>query len=606
MLIAVIWSLLLVSRSSAEILVGIDSADGALVSFDSATPGTIIGRQAVSGLPAGGVLRGIDRRPSDGQLYGVALLSGGTSCQLFAINFVTGAAVASGASFSCASNVADGDFETSGGVERFRLMFDTQNIRVDPDTGAATVQTAASFSAGDPNAGAMPNLRAVAHDGTTLYAIESGLDVLVTVSPPSLGQLTTIGAAGVNLNDASFDVSTTGTAFLASAQSGSVVLFTVNLGTGAMTSLGSIGSGSLTNLLGLTTTPAPLTPAPLTPMPPPPFVCAEPSIAPITLGCNAPNTITLDIPDGIENKAVCITFAAPVRTQTNAACEIVSTVLGGVFALLPEKANLVQQYDSCTFAVDGDGSVTELDVKQGRTTVSALVLLGAGECGVSQRLTIDDGSATRKRVPASTIVQSLILVSSIGSARADPHLVGANGVKYEFFGAADANYTLVSTPQYEVTMQLLAHGPKNHFMTRIGVLFRRQTMLITTAHFTPALVANFNRQLAEEGGHAMLSGKFKIRLELCPGHIVLVSQMHSAQRWLARLNNGHSINYLNVELIVPGCHDSFGGVLGQTYKCKFEFGMEKFAFDRSTEESFRIPTLFTPTGQFSSDAKCNA
>lgn len=609
--------ILCVARASAELLVGINADNGHLVTFDSATPASITS-QAVSGLPTGAELRGIDRRPLNGQIYGLVLLSGGTTCQLFTINVDSAVVAASGAAFACSSTVTDGDFDPK--TDQFRFMSGTQNVHVNPDIGVATVDTSAAFAAGDLNAGAEPNVRAIAYTNnfhgastTSLYAIESNEDVLALVATPNGGALNTVGGIGADVGDAvSFDVSPTGVAYFASAHSGALQLFTVNLANGALTLVGAIGTllGTSSppmpsNLRGLTTEPTPVTPMPATPMPPPEVVCAQPIIAPITVGCSAANTVALDIRDGAStDKAVCLTFAAPVHTQTNSPCQIVHTVLGGVFALLPEKPNLIQQYDSCTFVVDGTGAVIELDIQQGRSTADALILLGTGDCGTTQTLTIDDGSMARKRVSQVAFVTSILQVSAGASARADPHLVGANGVKFDFNGEANANYTLISTPQYEVTMRLHARGPMRRFMTHIGVMFRHETMLFSAGRFTPALIANLNRKLESEGGSASLHGNFRIRLELCPGHVVLLTQMHTAQAWIAELNNGHAINYLNVELIVPGCHDSFDGALGQTYKCMWEFGKQKFEFDRSTEESFRIPTLFTPTGRFSTDAKC--
>jgi hypothetical protein len=54
-------------RAEAEFLTGLTTT-GNLVSFDSATPGTISSSVAITGLQVGEVLLGIDRRPANGLL----------------------------------------------------------------------------------------------------------------------------------------------------------------------------------------------------------------------------------------------------------------------------------------------------------------------------------------------------------------------------------------------------------------------------------------------------------------------------------------------------------------------------------------------------------
>ena len=81
----------LVGNVSAATVYGLTSGN-ALVMFDSAAPGTIIGSVSVSGLSNGQVFRGIDFRPVDGALYGVS-----SDSRLYTINTSTGAATAIGA-----------------------------------------------------------------------------------------------------------------------------------------------------------------------------------------------------------------------------------------------------------------------------------------------------------------------------------------------------------------------------------------------------------------------------------------------------------------------------------------------------------------------------
>lgn len=140
------------------------------------------------------------------------------------------------------------------------------------------------------------------------------------------------------------------------------------------------------------------------------------------------------------------------------------------------------------------------------------------------------------------------------------------------------------------------------------MLFRNESLLIGVGadlHSKP-LLDKLRRQLAPHGGAAQSTHGNTLRLDLCPGHAIVIRHAHTdvaARPWLAHAD-GRAFSFLNVELIVPGCHDSFGGALGQTFKCKYEFGGEPFVFDRGTEEAFRVATLFTPTDQFSPNATC--
>jgi hypothetical protein len=82
-------------------------------------------------------------------------------------------------------------------------------------------------------------------------------------------------------------------------------------------------------------------------------------------------------------------------------------------------------------------------------------------------------------------------------------------------------------------------------------------------------------------------------------------QMHTTDPRLMRAD-GSPYNYYDVEIVSPGCHDSYDGALGQTYKCKYADGAsEAFAWSHGQEEAFRLPTLFTPSGSYSAEAACD-
>ena len=257
----------------AELLTGVTTT-GNLVSFDSATPGTPITTTAVTGLQTGETLLGIDRRPQTGALYGL-----GSTSRLYLINPTTGAAteVGSAGAFTLSGTAFGFDFNPV--VDRIRVASNTgQNLRLNPNDGTLVgTDTALAFAAGDPNAAATPRIvgsgysnNSAGAPSTTLYDIDSNLDILTTQgapngSPvsPNTGQLFTIGALGFNTSDlAGFDISgLSGTAYAAlTAPAGNASqLFTINLATGAATLVGTIGGGvplaDLATLPGATAAP---------------------------------------------------------------------------------------------------------------------------------------------------------------------------------------------------------------------------------------------------------------------------------------------------------------------------------------------------------------
>ena len=221
-----------------------------LLRFDSSAPGTILSTTAVSGLQVGEKLQGIDFRPANGQLYGL-----GSTSRLYTIDLTTGVATQVGASpFAAALSGTNFGIDFNPVVDRVRVVSDAdQNLRLNPNTGAlAAIDTALSYTVGDPNAGADPNIVGVAYVNnfagaatTTLYGIDSNLDILTIQNPPNNGTLNTIGPLGFDTSGlVGFDIATADTAFASLRVSGLSELFTINLATGAATPVGSIGTGA--------------------------------------------------------------------------------------------------------------------------------------------------------------------------------------------------------------------------------------------------------------------------------------------------------------------------------------------------------------------------
>ncbi|MDQ3688358.1 MAG: DUF4394 domain-containing protein [Acidobacteriota bacterium] len=234
--------------------------------FDSATPGTTTVPVAISGLVSTSeTIIGLDRRPTNGLIYGVS-----SQGRIYTVNETTGAATLvstiSGATLS--GGVFGVDFNPaadSAGMSSLRITNNgagvNQNLAVNVTTGVATVQTPLAYAAGDPNFGQNPNVAGSAYSNnvngatsTSLYDIDTNLGVLVTQNPAPMGQLQTVGSLNVNSSGVlGFDVSgLTGIAYAAlNPNDGFSNLYTINLGTGAATFVGQIGSGFL--IRGLTT-----------------------------------------------------------------------------------------------------------------------------------------------------------------------------------------------------------------------------------------------------------------------------------------------------------------------------------------------------------------
>jgi uncharacterized protein (TIGR03437 family) len=236
------------------------TASNRLISFRQETPGAINSNVAITGLAAGETIVGIDFRPRTGQLIGIS-----SGSRIYSINPQTGVATVLGGPLSpaLAGDAFGIDFNPT--VDRIRVVSNTdQNLRLNPDTGmVANTDTNLAYATGDANANANPNVVASAYTDnftgttrTTLYGIDSNTDTLVlqgsllgTPNSPNAGQLTTVGALGVNTTDqVGFDILGSGGAALASltTQGGSSSsLYTVNLTTGAATLVGAIGVGEV-------------------------------------------------------------------------------------------------------------------------------------------------------------------------------------------------------------------------------------------------------------------------------------------------------------------------------------------------------------------------
>lgn len=245
--------------SKAEILWLV--ADGNfLVKVDSLAPGTLLQVKSITGLPPGVDVVGLDFRPGTGSLYGLAIDPAiGGAATFVRIDPRTGAASLSGAgAFNPATTGTGFGVDFNPVADLLRVVDDTDlNQRVDPATGALFMNdTALDLATVDEQVVAAAYDRSVGNAlSTTLYAIDRVGSQLVTIggidgSPsPNGGALTAIGALGVTVGDAAagFDISSQdGDAFvsLVDDSTGVTNLYTVALGTGAATLVGSVGNGA--------------------------------------------------------------------------------------------------------------------------------------------------------------------------------------------------------------------------------------------------------------------------------------------------------------------------------------------------------------------------
>ncbi|MDP9142166.1 MAG: DUF4394 domain-containing protein [Pseudomonadota bacterium] len=197
---------------------------------------------------------GADLRPANGSL--VAL---GSSGKLYNVNTVSGAATLlstlsadatdATAPFAGLDAGAVGvDFNPT--VDRLRVVGSAgQNLRINVDSGAVTTDGALNGDGTGAAAAAYTNSLGTAGTvGTTsLFVIDTATDTLALQNPPNDGTLTTIGALGVDIAEADFEINgRNGTAVAALSTSVAAVsdLYTINLATGVATRVNGIGSAA--------------------------------------------------------------------------------------------------------------------------------------------------------------------------------------------------------------------------------------------------------------------------------------------------------------------------------------------------------------------------
>ena len=264
LLTAIAVTLGLLNSAQAVLMTGLTTT-GDLVSFDSATPGTITSTVTLSGITIGDAVVGIDYRPADNVFIGLGYNGAAGTARVYSIS-------AAGVATSINSNTltlglglarVTADFNPTANVIRVVTSAATgNNLRI---TAAGTGPLAADTDLTPANTG----IRATAFSrnnagggtsgATTLYEIDGTNNALVTQgsvdfftgsgTSPNTGTISTVavlvGAVGSTI--VGFDIfnapgtaaASAGTAFVAT----STTLSSLNLANGTVTPIGIIGTG---------------------------------------------------------------------------------------------------------------------------------------------------------------------------------------------------------------------------------------------------------------------------------------------------------------------------------------------------------------------------
>jgi hypothetical protein len=258
----------------AEIIFAVGSSSpnlgagtGHLYSFDSATPG-VVTDVVVNGPGFNGqFLVDIDFAPGTSTLYGL-----GYTGSVYSLNTTTALATSVATALSLGGpdyNLSGIDFNPATGLLRV----------VDPNEGNRSLNIATNtrvndtdpaYGAADVNAGRIPYLQDIAYtSGAASYVLDfaggsHNAPILAGLSPETggAGSLTTIGNLGAAGFAGGFDVSSnTGIAYAILNSDGfnsnTKTLYSINLATGAATSLGVVNIDSGVEVYGLAVAPAP-------------------------------------------------------------------------------------------------------------------------------------------------------------------------------------------------------------------------------------------------------------------------------------------------------------------------------------------------------------
>jgi len=243
---------LLSGFSSAGPILYLTNSQNQLLTIDAATPGSVTTVGAITGLQGGESIFGIDFRPATGQLYGL-----GSTSRLYTINTATATATQVGSAGAFTLSGTSFGFDFNPTVDRIRVTSNAgQNLRLNPNDGTLTSTDTALNGATTTAMGSAYTNSFSGAVTTSLYALDANSDALYLSSNPNGGTYGLVGSLGINsLANVGFDIAFPGNVGWAalSVVPGTSQLYTIDLGTGAATLVGSIGSEQ--TITGLAVTP---------------------------------------------------------------------------------------------------------------------------------------------------------------------------------------------------------------------------------------------------------------------------------------------------------------------------------------------------------------
>lgn len=225
--------------------------DGTTLAWIDTDQKKVVGSVVLAG---GASLVGIDVRPADGKLYGLA--SDGT---IVVVDAKTGKwdkksqlseKLPAGATFSVDFNPA---------ADRLRVISSTgMSLRINVEDGKAAVDGALKYAEADGMKGKAPNVTAAGYSNsfagtkeTALYDIDTAQGTLVKQAPPNDGILNTIGKLGVKVDGPiAFDVWSDGKGGNTGWLLAGGALHAVDLASGAAKSVGAVAGlkGKVTDI----------------------------------------------------------------------------------------------------------------------------------------------------------------------------------------------------------------------------------------------------------------------------------------------------------------------------------------------------------------------
>jgi len=230
-----------------------NTTGGRLISFDSATPGSIQSNVAISGVT--GDLVGIDFRPATpGTLYGVG--NNGGVGSVYVISTITGVATPINTGFALDGTSFGVDFNPV--PDALRIVSNSgQNLRI-TGGGAGVVNIDGTLNIGGVT---QTNVVDAAYTNsfagattTTLFVLQDnaapGSDVLFIQNPPNNGALNPVANLTINVSQLSgFDITADLQAFL--SWNGGNQFGTLNLTTGQAVNNGAVGGGFAGQIAGI-------------------------------------------------------------------------------------------------------------------------------------------------------------------------------------------------------------------------------------------------------------------------------------------------------------------------------------------------------------------